>query len=240
MLVTRPAHQADDFCALVESAGGRPLRLPLIGIEWIDPGPPPREAPDFAVFTSANAVAGLERAWGRLEPALGNARCVAIGPATARRLREAGVAVHLTPPARFTSESLLEMLNARALRGRRIWIVKGIGGRRHLEASLHSAGSRVRLVPVYRRVRLHEFPPQALEELRAGRVDAALVTSGEILDALDGLLREVAPQARGRILLVAGGKRVATRAREAGFSRVVEARDPSDVAMMEALVGRPA
>ena len=32
VLVTRPAHQADQLCDLIEAAGGRPYRLPTIEI----------------------------------------------------------------------------------------------------------------------------------------------------------------------------------------------------------------
>jgi uroporphyrinogen-III synthase len=240
VLVTRPAHQSGAVCALIEAAGGRALRLPLIAIDWITPQPPSFPTADRVIFTSANAVEGLERVWGPLAPALGARgapRVVAIGPATRRRLRAAGVEVAVSPPSAFTSEALLETLGADSLRGRRVWIVKGSGGRRLLQEALEHAGARVATIPVYRRKRLRRFPEAVARALRGGAVDAALATSGEILTALDDYLAAVEPAARDRLVLVAGGSRVADLAREAGFRRVVQARDPSDAAMVEALVG---
>ena len=62
VLVTRPAHQADDFCAGLEREGARAIRFPAIAI-----GPPPDAAAvaaiaaslarfHLAIFISVNAV----------------------------------------------------------------------------------------------------------------------------------------------------------------------------------------
>ena len=239
ILVTRPAHQSDALCTRIEAAGGRALRLPLIEIQWIHPGAPPGPLPDLVIFTSANAVEGLERAWGPLRPLLvrqGGPRVAAIGPATRRRLESSGVPVVLQPPSGFTSEALLERLDAGTLNGRPVWIVKGLGGRRMLRDALQEAGARVETVAVYRRVRTRQFPEAVGRALRAGEVAAALVTSAEILCALKEYLEAVTPNVWQGIILVAAGTRVAALARKAGFARVVQARDPGDEAMVGALV----
>jgi uroporphyrinogen-III synthase len=62
ILVTRPAHQAEPLCGLIEAAGGRALRFPVMEIR------PAADQPavqadlarlagyDLAIFVSANAV----------------------------------------------------------------------------------------------------------------------------------------------------------------------------------------
>ncbi|MCI0409846.1 MAG: uroporphyrinogen-III synthase, partial [Acidobacteria bacterium] len=62
VLVTRPAHQAESLCRLIEAEGGQPIRWPVIAIEA--PEDPSRAAQvidrlsefQIAIFISANAV----------------------------------------------------------------------------------------------------------------------------------------------------------------------------------------
>src|SRR5699024_5810893 len=90
VLVTRPAHQANNLCRLLEDAGAVALRLPLLRID------PPRDpAPaqalleqgdefDWLLFTSVNAVHAAIP-WLRLSAA-GRGRIACIGAATAAAL----------------------------------------------------------------------------------------------------------------------------------------------------------
>lgn len=66
VLVTRPAHQADALCRLIEAEGGTAIRLPLLTIE---PRANLAEAQkllaaghDLWIFTSVNAVRQIGRA----------------------------------------------------------------------------------------------------------------------------------------------------------------------------------
>jgi uroporphyrinogen-III synthase len=106
VLVTRPAHQAENLCRLIEAEGGTAVRLPLLTIE---PGAHATEARrqlsaprDLWIFTSANAVRhALPWIGGAWPP-----RLAAIGPATAAALAAAGQ--DAAPPlAGASSEALL-------------------------------------------------------------------------------------------------------------------------------------
>lgn len=240
VVVTRPAHQAGPLCRLIEQAGGKAEPFPVLEIA----APVNPEAAralverldrfDFAVFVSANAVEQgmlLLAACGRT---FGSLRVLAVGEGTASALRAHGVADILCPEVDFSSEGLLGLkaLSEAAVRGRRVLIFRGEGGRALLGDTLSARGAEVHYAEVYRRVR-----PQ-VRETPWDRVapDAALVTSGE---GLRNLFAMMSGTARGRLLdtpLVVVGERMAALARELGFRRAsVVARRASDADLLAAL-----
>lgn len=196
VLVTRPAHQNETLCNMIAERGGEPIAFPTLAIrtvtdiralratlgEWSDH--------DLAVFTSANAVMGARP----LLPAEWPARTqvAAVGRATARALRAAGVPVHVCPDE-STSEGLLATPELTAVQDRSVVLVKGAGGRPLLADTLAARGARVRILVVYRRERPVCDPAPLLTRWRAGRVHVAVATSGE---ALANLFDIVGPDGR--------------------------------------------
>jgi uroporphyrinogen-III synthase len=241
--VTRPAAQAERFCAMLAAAGARVSRFPVIEIQG--PNDPGRLGAvldalsdfDIAVFVSANAVqrvlpAALTRgAW----PA--QLRVAAIGARTALELQDHGRAADIVPGSRFDSEALLQEPALQDLTGRKVVIFRGDGGREHLAETLQERGAEVTYAEAYRRA-IPDLDPEPLEaQLKAGAIDAVTVTSGE---SLHNLVAMVGPQGRRALLrtpLVVGATRVAERARELGFQGTVgTADDPTDAAMFRAVV----
>ena len=104
VLVTRAVEDAERLVRALEQADLEPLACPLVSTEAV-PGPV-HEANQYAwvVFTSRAGVRfGLRRLAGTPR------RVAAVGPGTARALREAGVAVDLVPPT-HTQRGLVEAL----------------------------------------------------------------------------------------------------------------------------------
>jgi uroporphyrinogen-III synthase len=189
VLVTRPEQQAAPLCRLLESAGASALRLPAIDIRSAgDPGDIKLKAGpiggfDLVIFTSANAV----RFGSHLLERRHDLTLAAIGPATARALREAGHAVIVTPTAGFDSESLLSHPALADPAGRRILLIKGMNGRDLLEGRLRERGAQVVVADVYRRERASHSATtlEALEALfAAARIHVITATSVEIAAAL--------------------------------------------------------
>jgi uroporphyrinogen-III synthase len=240
VVVTRPARQAGPFIAMLRNAGADPILLPAIEIEPIELDAASRAAlaPDdfeWTVYTSANAVE-----WSLQQlPRPTRTRVAAIGRATARALDTQGIRVDAVPQAASDSEGLLALGSFADLRGQRILIVKGAGGRTLLREELARRGADVALCEIYRR-RPAAADPAALEALRNAGGHARLivaVTSGEILGALleaapDGRL----PKFRDAALLVPG-ERVAASAREFGWrGPLIVAPSAEDGVMFAALV----
>jgi uroporphyrinogen-III synthase len=239
VVVTRPAAQAARFAALAAAAGARPLLLPTIEIEPIelDAASRARLAPDefdWAIYTSANAVEFSTRQLPRPQ----RARVAAVGRGTARALQERGIEVHALPRTTADSEGLLALECFADLRGRRVLILKGRGGRTLLREELERRGAEVVTGDVYER-HPGSARPATLDVLRAAsesRRIAVAATSTEVLAALLQLAPEDrCPRLRDALLLVPG-ERVAAAARDLGWrGRLVVAPSAEDAVMLDAL-----
>ena len=235
VLVTRPAHQAEALCALIEARGGRAIRFPALEIrEPRDPAAAEtllRAADTFDVllFVSANAVeCAVPRLPTRPRGAIG-----AVGEATAHALQAHGLEATILPAGRSDSEGLLSAPALEHVRGRRVLIVRGEGGRPLLGDELTARGAEVRYAEVYRR---------ALPALDAGplvarwqdEVQVVLVTSREVLDNLVALLGAAGLERLRETPLVVVSERLATHARTLGIGRVYVAAGASDGALVRA------
>lgn len=237
VLVTRPAAQAEGLCRLIEAAGGRAIRFPAIAIEPVDDPAPVRrllaEHWDLMIFISRNAVElALALLPGGRPPA--GPQIAAIGRATAAALSAAGREPDLVPAGRYDSESLLESRQLAGLKGRRVLIVRGAGGRALLGNALVERGAQLAYAEVYRRT-LPETDPAPLLASWRRVVHLAIATSGEVLDNLFTLVGE---GGRGLLLatpLVVVSQRTAAAARHLGFARVELAERAADQAIFAAL-----
>lgn len=233
VLVTRPAHQAENLCRLIEAEGGTALRLPLLTIE---PGTHAAEARkllaaprDLWIFTSSNAVRhAVPLVSGTWPP-----RLAAVGPGTAAALAVAGQADAATPLAGASSEALLDLPELRDVAGLRVLVVTGEGGLDLLARGLAARGAAVERAEVYRRVPL-PYPPDAVAAALR-KSDVIVITSGE---ALEHLVRLTPEGARASLLkkpLVVPAARVVEKARELGFSQPPRVAEPmSDANLVSA------
>src|SRR5437773_6669832 len=154
ILVTRPARQAGGIARRIAAMGGTPVIFPAIVIL-----PPADSAPlaraqaslpnyDYAIFVSANAVE-----YGVPDPAQWPARLVAVapGPGTAEALAAVGIAGARIPATTYDSEGMLALPELADVRGKRVVIFRGEGGREELGATLSARGAEVDYVACYRR-----------------------------------------------------------------------------------------
>jgi len=243
VVVTRPREQAERVVAALEAEGARAFSFPLIAIEAMeDPEPARRivarlESFDLALFVSANAVRhglALVRAGRAWPPAL---PCLAIGRATARAIAAEGLAV-LAEPRVETSEGLLELpaLAAARVRGRRVALFRGQGGRPLLARALRARGATVEEAIVYRRTRPAVDVATLVRGAREGAIDAILITSGEALEHLLEVMGAEGRAALDGVRLVVAGERLAALARERGFGpQTLVASGAGEAALVEAL-----
>lgn len=233
VLVTRPAHQAENLCRLIEAEGGTAVRLPLLAIE---PSTHVAEARRLLaaprqlwIFTSSNAV----RYAVPLVSGTWPARLAAVGPGTAAALAVAGHADAATPLTGASSEALLALPELQSIAGSSILIVTGEGGLDVLARGLAGRGAAVERAQVYRRVPL-PYPPDAVAGALRG-IDVIVITSGE---ALEHLVRLTPDATRNTLLkkrLVVPGGRVVEKARELGFVQPPRVAEPmSDAALCSA------
>ena len=221
ILITRPARQAGGFAAKIAALGGTPVVFPAIAIL-----PPADAAPlarahaalssyDYAVFVSANAVeygAPDARRWPRSLVAL------APGPGTAEALAAVGISDVRIPTTTLDSEGLLALPELADVRGRRVVIFRGDGGREHLGDTLRARGASVDYVACYRRAAPESGAAGLSEAFRDGRIDAVTITSSEGLDNLWSLADEATRDAWRALPTFVPHPRIAARARALGLA----------------------
>lgn len=243
VLVTRPAHQADTLCRLIEEAGGRAIRFPVLAIA------PPHDMTvplatvarlaqyELAIFVSPNAVEyGLDliEAQGGLPAGL---RLAVVGEGSARALRaRLGRGPDLQPTERYDSEGLLALPELQQVAGWRVVIFRGDGGRELLGQTLRERGAAVEYAEVYRRERPSADAQALAAQLAAGAVDIVTVTSSEGLRNLLELAG-VTNAAQLKLLpLVVVSERTAGLAKDLGFVQpAVIAALASDAGLVEAV-----
>ncbi|PTU31512.1 uroporphyrinogen-III synthase [Stenotrophobium rhamnosiphilum] len=234
VLVTRPAHQADNLCRLIEARGGKAVRLPLLSIVPVPQAGAARRTLegardwDWWIFTSVNAVQHARNL--SVEPWATN--LAAVGAATAAALQNAGQSA-TTPLGSYSSEGLLELPQFQQVNGQRILIVTGEDGLAVLGPALRERGAKVELAEVYRRVALPYDGERIGETLRA--IDAIVITSGQALDHLLRLTPEPMRKALLQKQLVVPGPRMVEKASELGFRALIAPEKMSDASIVQSL-----
>ena len=167
VVVTRARAQASELAARLRTLGARALETPAIRIAATSDELPSLTGFDLICLTSANGVQQLfERLAARGEDAraLAGARVAAIGPGTARALREHGVIADIVPE-RFVAEGLIEALAEIPVS--RVLIARAAGARDVLPDALGARGAKVEVVSLYETLAEPIDPALAPELARA-------------------------------------------------------------------------
>ena len=242
VLVTRPAGQAERLCKLIDAAGGEAFCLPAIDIlDPVDSYHLERVVAslanyDLAVFISVNAVTrGLDVISAHGEwPA--NVRIATVGVRSAEALTPYGLSAELVPGQRFSSEGLLALDELQDLRGQRVVIFRGNGGREYLHDTLVERGAEVDYVEVYRRACPVVDPQEILPYWQPGVLDIITITSNETLQNLFDMAGIEGQPLLQEIPLLVVSERQAQLAKQLGFTQEpVYAEHASDEAIVQAL-----
>lgn len=184
--VTRPPEQATKLNAAIEAAGGEVLSFPLLEITSLrdlsafHAAIQPLSQFDWVIFISSNAVQyGMPLLQQASVP--DTLKFAAIGPSTAQALQAYGVTDILTPESRFDSESLLALPALQHMQGKRVLIVRGVGGREVLANTLKQRGADVVFGECYRRVNPQVTAAPLAHAHAQGRLQAIVITSSEAL-----------------------------------------------------------
>ena len=243
IVFTRPDAFPGQFSNLSGGSNWRVLHLPLLEIQPLHNEKAFQDLQsrlgdfDAFIFISKNAV---KHACDRL-PALIEHRekpSLAIGPATAEQLQQAGFSNVLFAAGGGGSEALLEqqVLQADKVQNQRFLIFRGRGGRELLAEQLRARGAGVEYVELYSRGR-----PQGLAgdiaKAWQNRAPAAVVISSA--EALHSLLDSAPASVRETVLstpLVVVSERIKNIAESLGFSAAIKvAIGYSDEECMNAL-----
>ncbi len=223
VVVTRPARQAAAFAQKLAALGASPIVFPAIVI--LPPGD--RAALDdvharlrdydFAVFVSANAVEYGAPAASRWPASL---VAFAPGPGTAEALAGVGIPDVRVPRTTLDSEGMLALPELADVRGRRVIVFRGEGGRDLLADALRKRGAHVDLVSCYRRAVPSAGADGLVEALRERRAHAVTVTSSEGVDNLWSVLGDEGRRLMKQLPVFAPHPRIAERVRALGLTAI--------------------
>lgn len=233
VLVPRGGPWGDGVAASLRSQGAVPVIAPLINF-----------APTHDHETLENAIADL--AGGAFEwltvtsattvdvlyayratiPA--STKVAAVGETTAAALQAVGYRVDLVPEDDNSAAGMAEQLIALEPEPRDILTLRSEIAKPVLTRTLSQAGHRVRSVVAYRTVGV-PVSERIAADVRSGRINAILVTSGSVAEQV----HEQFPDLPEDTLIAAIGPRTAKDARRAGLSVDVVA----DTQTVDALIG---
>ena len=195
VLVTRSRTQASRLIELLTELGAEPIELPSIEIGPLDDyaeldaalsetvGVPGR----WVIFASVNSV---EYVWERLRATGQDARHFAgatigaIGPATARALRDRGIEPDFIPK-RSVSEEVTAELSSLDWTNRLVLLPGSAIGRDALAAGLAGLGADARRVPAYRNVRPEGVEERARQAFARGVDVITFTSSSTVRNLLD-------------------------------------------------------
>jgi uroporphyrinogen-III synthase len=223
--ITRPRDQAKKLTHLIESAGGHVILFPLIEIVALDDVSPFEHVIakindyDWVVFISSNAVQhGMPHLLKQTIP---------------RELKDFGVEDVLIPEGRFDSESLLSMPQLQDMQGKKVMIVRGVGGREVLADTLKSRGATVTFAECYQRINPQDNIELLAKAWSNEHLKAIVVTSSEAMRHLLDLAKDASWLKQ--VTLCVNHARIAEQPLAMGL-KVKIAGAPGDEAMIKSLL----
>jgi uroporphyrinogen III methyltransferase / synthase len=238
VVVTRARAQASGLARELEALGAEVVELPAIRIEPLVASEEVQAAVadlhSYALvcLTSPNGVRILFEAMeaqGRDARALASAVVAAIGPGTARALRERGVIADIVPE-RFVAEALVEELEAIEVNGKPVLVARAAEARELLPGSLRQRGAQVDVVALYETV-AEEVHPEVLDAAQAADY-VTFTSSSTVRNFVEAVGGRFPPGAR----IVSIGPVTSETVREAGLTVHVEAESHDPHGLLAALV----
>lgn len=248
VIITRPLAQARPLAHRVREIGRSPVVFPLLDIQPLPDQTQLRAELNnlrryaLAAFVSPNAI---DAAFSILPAWPQEVAIAVVGEGSRQALAAHGVTdanatIHRPlDTERTDSQTLLEVLDLEALRGKRVLIVRGETGRELLADALRAHGVEVTALPAYRRSApvLDAAGRRQLLELLDAQGDW-IITSSEALRILMQMVRDAVDEHAVAKLqqqhLIVPHVRIAETAHSLGFSRVTQTAS-GDEALLAAL-----
>ena len=260
LLITRPVTQGRVWAEQLQAMGAQTTEVPMLVIEPITAlGDSPEaqvlieatkkqilQLDEFQkiIFVSQNAVEHfipwLDQYWPQLPVGL---RFFAVGTSTAKQLQTQlqqidSVAVCQTDSA-MNSEALLDLAPLQSVKGEKIAIVRGVGGRTLLGDTLTKRGASVESIAVYQRIAPKIDDWQSIQafidnDLRYEQKIVAAHSAETIANLCKVTPDDLLTSLKDMPLLVPG-KRVCDYGHSAGFNTIITAQNATHSSMTEAL-----
>ncbi len=245
VVVTRTRQQASELVARLSALGAECLECPTIRVvppdDWspLDQAIDSLETYDWLVLTSVNGVNFFfDRLFERDRDvrALKNVRTAAIGPATAKRLREFGFRADIVPET-YRAESVIEAFKNEPLEGKKILLPRAKEARPILPVEVRKMGATVDEIASYQTEQVTENVEGLVSRLEEHSVDVITFTSSSTVKNFKAAL----PSKKLEKLLdgvktACIGPITASTAKELGFNVDIEATEYTIPGLCEAIL----
>jgi uroporphyrinogen-III synthase len=241
VLVTRPAHQASNLANKISATGGNPILFPVLEITDAEDLRPMLKiidrlaSFDLAIFVSPNAV---NRAMVLIQANQGlpaHLKVAVVGKGSADALKHFGVNQVIVPAGRYDSEALLDRKELQQMKGKRVIIFRGNGGRKLLGDTLVERGAILEYVACYCRGKPTIDATVLLTNWAHNPLNAVTITSSEGLCNLLEMVGKSDQQLLKISPLFTAHQRIAQLASEFGFATVVTTK-AGDEGLLQGLI----
>ncbi len=245
VVITRARAQASELVRKLSDLGAACLECPTIRVV-----PPEDWAPldaaidnlgtyDWLVFTSANGVSFFfERLYKKDKDvrALKDVSTAAIGPATAKRLRDFGLKSDIIPET-YQAESIVEAFRQEPMNGKRVLLPRAKEARPVLPVELRKMGAVVDEIVAYQTEQTRENVDVLIKHLEEGSIDLLTFTSSSTVKNFKALLPPDRFESLIKGVTVASiGPITADTARDLGFKVDIMAQDYTIDGLCEAIL----
>ncbi len=243
-LVTRTREQAGAFVSLLEAQGAEAICVPTIEIvppvNWgpLDYQVRELEDVDVLILTSANGVAAFFERLFENEQYIGLLRditVVAVGPKTAKALKEFAITANIVP-ADHCAEGIVAELLKGDIAGKKVLYPRAELARPYLVDKLREAGADIADPIAYRTLVPAENSDQIRQLLKSSALDAICFSSSSTFDNLVAMLGEELRELLGETRLFSIGPLTSKTIREHGYSVELEPAAWTLEALVEAMV----
>lgn len=239
VLVPRGGPWGDSVAAALRAQGAVPVIAPLINFAPSEDPTSLEEALrelaqgafDWVTLTSSTTVDVLH-AYRAVIPA--NTRVAAVGETTAAALNAVGYRVDLVPDEDNSAAGMASQLIALEPKPIRVLTLRSELAKPVLTRLLAEAGHDVRSVVAYRTVGV-PVTEKIAGDVRSGRINAILVTSGSVAEQVQEQFSEIPAET----VIAAIGPRTAKDARRAGLGVSVVAKEQSVAGLISAVAQFP-
>lgn len=237
VLTTRPDNLAHRLVDPLLEAGAEVTNLPLLAIEPLELTPEQKQwLLDLDLFhkvivisptAAQQLLSRLDDYWPQWPVGVD---WFSVGAGTAQKLEDEGLSVGY-PSTGDKSEDLLQLPELQDLTGQKLLLVKGQGGRELLHETLVSRGASIKVLELYSRIK-PRLSEKQINQLKSGNQQVIVITSGEALQQYI----EFTQRGNRHLHLVLPSERLATQAREAGYTQVINSRGAGAEAVLKALI----
>jgi len=245
VVVTRARAQASELVRRLSDLGAACLESPTIKVvppeDWspLDAAIDNLGTYDWLVFTSVNGVSFFfERLYEKDNDvrALKDVSTAAIGPTTAKRLRDFGLKSDIIPET-YRAESIVEAFKQEPMNGKRVLLPRAKEARPVLPVELRKMGAIVDEIAAYQTEQARENVDVLIRRLEEGSIDLLTFTSSSTVRNFKALLPPERFESLIKGVTVAAiGPITAETARELGFKVDIMAQDYTIDGLCEAIL----